>query len=307
MVIEHLVETAGLTKRYGEQLALYGVDLAVRRGEVYGFLGPNGAGKTTTLRILLGLVKPTAGRVRVLDAGPGNPAALARIGMLVESAAFYPYLSGRDNLRAFARYCRVPDAKADEVLEIVGLSDRAGDRFSAYSLGMKQRLGLAAALLKEPELLILDEPTNGLDPQGMADMRVLIRQLGCGNRTVLLSSHLLGEVQQVCDRVGMINEGRLVREGTVDELRGGSMLTVRAEPLGQARVLAERMFGADRVSVHENELRLSAEEDDAVRINRELVLAGVAVRALIWVERSLEEIFFEVTEQTGRELTKEGA
>nr|WP_225955180.1 ATP-binding cassette domain-containing protein [Kibdelosporangium phytohabitans] len=302
-----MVETSGLTKRYGKNLAVDQVDLTVRRGEVYGFLGPNGAGKTTTLRILLGLVKPTAGRVKVLGEQPGSPAALSRIGMLVEAAAFYPYMSGRDNLRTFARYCRVPDSKADEVLHIVSLADRAGDKFASYSLGMKQRLGLAAALLKDPELLILDEPTNGLDPQGMADMRVLLRQLGRGSRTVLLSSHMLGEVQQICDRVGMIMNGRLVREGTVDELRGGSVLTVHAEPLDQARALASKMFGADRVAVHESELRLSVEPDDAVRVNRELVLAGVAVRTLNWVERSLEEVFFEVTDAENPELAKEGA
>ncbi|MDQ3577362.1 MAG: ATP-binding cassette domain-containing protein [Actinomycetota bacterium] len=293
---ELLVETNGLTKRYGEQHALDRVNLTVRPGEVYGFLGPNGAGKTTTLRILLGLVKPTEGVVRVLGAEPGDPGALARIGMLVESAAFYPYMSGRDNLRTFARYCEVPDTRADEVLEIVSLTDRAGDRFSKYSLGMKQRLGLAAALLKDPNLLILDEPTNGLDPAGMADMRVLIRQLGRDRRTVLLSSHMLGEVQQVCDRVGMIARGKLVREGTVDELRGGAMLMVGAEPLGQARELVERMLGAGRVTATDTMLQVRAEPDDAVRINRELVLAGIAVSTLNWVERSLEEIFFEVTD-----------
>jgi ABC-type multidrug transport system ATPase subunit len=295
-VTEHLVETNGLTKRYGERVALDRVDLTVRPGEVYGFLGPNGAGKTTTLRILLGLVKPSSGKVSVLGAEPGDPTALSRIGMLVESAAFYPYMSGRDNLKTFAKYCKVPEARADEVLEMVSLTERAGDRFSAYSLGMKQRLGLAAALLKDPELLILDEPTNGLDPAGMADMRVLIRQLGRGNRTVLLSSHMLGEVQQVCDRVGMIAHGRLVREGTVDELRGGAILSVGAEPLDRARELVERMIGADRVSVRDTVLQLRAEPDDAVRVNRELVLAGIAVRSLNWVERSLEEIFFEVTD-----------
>jgi ABC-2 type transport system ATP-binding protein len=301
-VTELLVETTDLTKRYGEQQALDRVNLTVRPGEVYGFLGPNGAGKTTTLRILLGLVKPTGGVVRVLGAEPGDPGALARIGMLVESAAFYPYMSGRDNLRTFARYCKVPDSRADEVLEIVSLTARAGDRFSNYSLGMKQRLGLAAALLKDPDLLILDEPTNGLDPAGMADMRVLIRQLGRDRRTVLLSSHMLGEVQQVCDRVGMIARGKLVREGTVDELRGGATLMVGAEPLEQARELVERMMGAGGVTVAGTVLQVRAQPDDAVRINRELVLAGIAVGTLNWVERSLEDIFFEVTDAPQPEL-----
>jgi len=215
-----LVETINLTKRYGPHTVVDHVGLQVRRGEVYGFLGPNGAGKTTTLRLLLGLVRASSGTARVLGAAPGAPAALARIGMLVEAPAFYPYLSGRDNLRAFARYASVPAAKVDEVLETVDLADRANDRASRYSLGMKQRLGVAAALRKDPELLILDEPTNGLDPAGMAEMRTMLRRLGSSRRTVLLSSHLLGEVQQICDRVGVINQGKLLRQATVGELRG---------------------------------------------------------------------------------------
>src|SRR5215217_6600671 len=199
---ELIVETTNLTKRYGDGTVVDRIGLHVSRGEVYGVLGPNGAGKTTTLRLPLGLVRPSSGTARVLGAAPGAPAALARIGMLVEAPAFYPYLSGRDNLHVFARYASVPASKVDEVLETVALDDRAKDRASNYSLGMKQRLGVAIALLKDPELLILDEPTNGFDPAGMVDMRTLIRRLGTGGRTVLLSSHLLGEVQQICDRVG---------------------------------------------------------------------------------------------------------
>ncbi|MQA10503.1 MAG: ATP-binding cassette domain-containing protein [Pseudonocardiaceae bacterium] len=292
---ELLVRTDDLTKRYGERIAVDHIGLQVRRGEVYGFLGPNGAGKTTTLRMLLGLVRASAGTARVLGAAPGNPAALARIGMLVESPAFYPYLSGRDNLRVFARYAKVPGSKVDEALETVDLTERAKDRASSYSLGMKQRLGVAAALLKDPELLILDEPTNGLDPAGMADMRMLIRRLGTGGHTVLLSSHLLGEVQQVCDRVGVISQGVLVRQGTVRELRGHGSLRVVAEPLDEANAVTARMFGAERVSVHESALHVSVDEDAAPSVNRELVLAGIAVRSIGWHERSLEEIFFEMT------------
>jgi ABC-type multidrug transport system ATPase subunit len=187
------IETRGLTKRYGDDIvAVDGLALRVRRGEVYGFLGPNGAGKTTTLRMLLGLVRPTAGGATVLGAPPGAPEGLARIGAMVEAPALYPYLSGRDNLRVLAGHAGVAEPRVDAVLEEVGLSARAGDRSRTYSLGMKQRLGVAAALLKDPELLILDEPTNGLDPAGMRDMRRLLRALGEGGRTVLLSSHLLG-------------------------------------------------------------------------------------------------------------------
>ncbi|MCA1598723.1 MAG: ABC transporter ATP-binding protein, partial [Chloroflexi bacterium] len=224
-----LIETRNLTKRYGTRIvAVDNLDLNVRRGEVYGFLGPNGAGKTTTLRMLLGLIRPTSGTARVLDLEPGVPAGLARVGALVESPAFYPYLSGRDNLRVLARYCGASDAQITDALARVDLSDRARDKFKTYSLGMKQRLGVAGALLKNPDLLILDEPTNGLDPQGIAEMRMLIRSIGQGTRTVMLSSHLLGEVEQICDRVGVIQSGRLVAEGTLAELRGPGGLLVRA-------------------------------------------------------------------------------
>src|SRR5919202_3003316 len=185
-----VIETHNLTKRYGSRvLAVDELNLAVRRGEVYGFLGPNGAGKTTTLRMLLGLVKPTSGTAKVLGEELGAPTGLARVGALVESPTFYPYLSGRDNLRLMARYSGgVPNDRIGEALQRVELSGRAKDKFKKCSLGMKQRLGMAAALLTEPELLILDEPTNGLDPKGMTEVRALIRALGRGERTVLPSS-----------------------------------------------------------------------------------------------------------------------
>src|ERR671919_395563 len=214
-----LIETNDLGKRYGERIvAVDELNLNVRRGEVYGFLGPNGAGKTTTLRMLLGLIRPTTGTALVLDAAPGTSEALGRLGALIETPTFYPYLSGRDNLRVLARYAGVPEARIASAIDQVDLTARAGDRFRTYSLGMKQRLGIAAVLLKDPELLILDEPTNGMDPAGMAEMRPFIRSLGQGKRTVLLSSHLMSEVEQVCDRVGVISQGRLVGEGTVAEL-----------------------------------------------------------------------------------------
>src|SRR5262249_45671699 len=183
--------------------------------------------KTTTLRMLVGLIRPTAGSARVLNRHPGSAVALARIGSLVETPAFYPYLSGRDNLRVVARYCGVPESRVDTALDEVGLLPRGRHRFGTYSLGMRQRLGVAAVLIKEPEVLILDEPTAGLDPQGMVEMRELIGSLGRGNRTVMLSSHLLGEVEQICRRVGVIQGGRLVAEGTLDELRGDAGLFVR--------------------------------------------------------------------------------
>src|SRR2546430_1579710 len=210
----NIVETRGLTKRYGNGvLAVDRLDLQVRHGEVYGFLGPNGAGKTTTLRMLVGLIRPTSGSAMVAGAPPGAPAGLGRIGSLVESPGFYPYLSGRDNLRYIARMCGRPDSRADTALDEVGLLDKAHHKFATYSMGMKQRLGVAAALLKEPELLVLDEPSNGLDPEGMVEMRAMIRGLAQRERSVLLSSHLLNEVEHICERVGVIRHGRLIAEG----------------------------------------------------------------------------------------------
>ncbi len=295
--MDALVEVTGLTKRYGDTLAVDGVDLTVLPGEVYGFLGPNGAGKTTTLRILTGLIAPTSGDVRVLGGAPGQPDVLGRTGSMIESPAFYPYLSGLDNLRLLAEYAAVPRRKIDEVLELVDLTDRARDRFSTYSLGMKQRLGVAAALLKDPELVILDEPTNGLDPAGMRDMRRLIRELGSGGRTVLLSSHLLGEVQQICDRVGIINSGRMVAEHNVEDLRGERELVVRAAPRDKAQSILTDVLGAGTVHQYDETLRVKVQPDRAAEVNRILVEAGIAVSELHSTERALEDVFFELTSE----------
>jgi ABC-2 type transport system ATP-binding protein len=298
---ETVVLTNELTKRYGHRLAVDRVSLSVRRGEVYGFLGPNGAGKTTTLRMLLGLVRPSGGTASVLDQPPGAPTGLRRVGALVEGPGFYPYLSGRDNLRVLARYAGLDEVAVEAALELVDLTGRAGDRFRAYSLGMKQRLGVAAALLGEPELLILDEPTNGLDPAGMADMRALIRALADQGQTVLLSSHMLGEVEQICDRVGVISAGRLRVESSVAELRGQASVLVRAEPLPAAQELAGRMIGGDRVSTLDGSIRVAVEADHTAGLVRALVLAGISVLEVRRVERTLEEAFFEMT--TPEELT----
>jgi ABC-type multidrug transport system ATPase subunit len=293
---EDVITTRRLTKRYGKDvLAVADLDLSVRRGEVYGFLGLNGAGKTTTLRMLLGLIRPTSGTAVVAEHRPGDPAGLAQIGSLVEAPAFYPYLSGRENLRVIATYAGVPHSKVDPALEEVELLDRGKDQFGTYSMGMKQRLGVAAALLKDPELLILDEPTNGLDPQGVVEMRSLIRRLGTGSRTVLLSSHLLSEMEQVCDRVGIIRKGRLVREGTVDELRGEPAVTVRATPLDAARKELERMLGTSAVAAVDGTLRIATDPERAADINAALVGAHIRVSELRPAERSLEDVFLQVT------------
>jgi ABC-2 type transport system ATP-binding protein len=293
---ELVVETRGLTKRYGERIvAVNNLDLRVRRGEVYGFLGPNGAGKTTTLRMLLGLVRPTSGSAVVAGARPGSTEGLVRIGAMIEAPAFYPFLSGRDNLRVLARHAGVPEGRIEAALEVVELGARAGDRFGTYSQGMKQRLGLAAALFKDPELLILDEPTNGLDPAGMVEMRSLIRGLGRDGRTVLLSSHLLGEVEQICDRVGVIRRGELVAEGTVAELRGRDSLRILAEPLDRAQALVAAFPGVEHVEIDDDALRVMTDRVQTAAINRALVGAGIAVGELHWERPPLEEVFLELT------------
>jgi len=294
------VETHGLTKRYSTGvLAVDDLDLRVRTGEVYGFLGPNGAGKTTTLRLLSGLIHPTSGSAIVAGAVPGSPASLARLGAMVETPAFYPYLSGRDNLRVVARYAGVPKSRIEPVLKLVDLTDRAKHKFKTYSTGMKQRLGVAAALLKGPDLLILDEPTSGLDPQGTIEMRALIKELKQGGRTVLLSSHLLNEVELTCDRVGVIAKGKLVAEGTVDELRarsGGRTLRIHATPLEQAQRLLESLLNPDQVQIVDGSLILTVDPAQAASINRRLVADGVDVSELRVDEQSLENVFLQLTE-----------
>ena len=313
MDVDHtdvVVRTDALTKRYGERLAVDAVDLTVRRGEIYGFLGPNGAGKTTTLRMLLGLVRPTSGEAIVLGGTPGTPQVTHQIGALIEGPGFYPYLSGRANLEVLARYRALPASAVDDALARVDLTERSGDRFRSYSLGMKQRLGVAAALLGEPELIVLDEPTNGLDPAGMADMRKLVVELARDGHTILLSSHLLAEVEEICDRVGIISRGRLRAESTVADLRGASRLRVVATPTDRAIASAMRVAGEDAV-----ELDLADANAPAVRIDlpaertpdvvAALVADGVAVHDVRMTERTLEEVFFAMTgsgDQTENEL-----
>lgn len=292
----NLVETRGLTKQYGANvLAVQGLNLAIRVGEVYGLLGPNGAGKTTTLRLLAGLSRPTSGTAVVAGGPAGSAQSLAHLGAMIETPAFWPYLSGRDNLRLLARYCRVPDTVIGRIVDEVGMSEYANRRVGTYSTGMKQRLGVAAALLKDPTLLILDEPTNGLDPQGMVEFRNLIKGLGHGNRTVLLSSHLLGEVEQICTRVGVIRRGSLVAEGTIDEIRGGSHLIVRAEPTDVAQRILEETVGADRMTVHDDSFSLNLDPAQTAHIARQLVTGGANLIELRPGERSLEDVFMELT------------
>ncbi|MGW3493813.1 ABC transporter ATP-binding protein [Streptomyces sp. NPDC001020] len=296
------IRTSGLTKRYGPETGVFDLDLRIRRGEVYGFLGPNGAGKSTAMRMLVGLIRPTSGTARVLGHPAGTRSSLRGVGALIEAPALYPHLSGRDNLRILAGYASVPAARIAEVLEEVGMSAKADVAFRAYSLGMKQRLAVAAALLKDPALLILDEPTNGLDPEGMASMRDLITGLRRDNRTVLLSSHLLAEVEHVCDRVGVIRRGRLIADGTVAELaelrrgsdEGGLSVTVNSPE--RAAELVRQMSAVRSTAVVDGELRVVVDPREAAAVNRLLVVNGLEVSELRKQVLSLEDLFFDLVE-----------
>ena len=295
---EYAVRTRALTKRYGDRAAVDGIDMTVTRHQVYGLLGPNGAGKTTLMRMLTGLVHPTSGTVTVLDGPPGRPDIVARIGALIEGPGLYPHLSGRDNLRVLARDTRVSAKRVDEVLELVDLTDRAGDKFGAYSLGMKQRLGVAAALLKDPELVVLDEPTNGLDPQGVRDMRELVRDLGAAGRTVLLSSHVMAEVEHLCDRVAVLARGRVVREGTVEELRGRAPVTVAAEPLARAfEVVADR-YGT-RAALADAVIEVDIDDAEIPLLIQELTARGVLLHGVNRPQSRLEDVFLQLTSEGG--------
>lgn len=292
------IETTGLTKSYGSRiLAVDDLNLEVRPREIYGFLGPNGAGKTTTMRMLMGHTTPSSGIATVLGERPGSEAALSRVGALIETPAFYPYLSGRDNLRVMARYSRAASkARIEEVLEQVGLASRGRDKFKGYSLGMKQRLGVAAAMLEDPELLILDEPTNGLDPEGAAEMRRFISSLR-GEKTVLFSSHTLGEVEQICDRVGIIRHGKLVANGTVKELTGEEELLLTVTPLEEAANLLRKFEGVEGVTLENEKLRVSTNPSRAPEIVNKLVAAGVRISEVRRSGRTLEDVFLELVQE----------
>jgi ABC-2 type transport system ATP-binding protein len=296
------VEARGLVKRYGEIAAVDGVDLTVRAGEIYGFLGPNGAGKTTTLRILLGLIRPNQGSVRLFGRDPQTelPDALDGVAGFVETPHFYGYLGGRKNLELLAAYDgRDARSRIDDALALVDLVARARDRVATYSQGMRQRLGIASSLIRDPNLLVLDEPTNGLDPGGIRDMRVLIEQLAREGITILLSSHLLAEVEELCDRVAIIRGGKIVHEGSIDELRerrSANRYRLRTTDIERARMIALDTVGVSSVSVDRDELVFGADEGAAQELARSVVNAGLGLRALIPETASLEALFFELTE-----------
>ncbi len=298
------IATSGLAMRFRSgQLAVDHIDLAVPPGSVYGFLGPNGSGKTTTIRMLLGLVHPTGGSFRILgaDAAAGLDAVLPRVGALVEGPAFYPFLTGRQNLARCdaadpsADLTTVP-ARIDHALDQVGLLAAAGKKYRAYSLGMKQRLGIAAGLLRPRDLMILDEPTNGLDPQGTREIRALVKQIAAGGTTVFISSHLLAEVEQICSHVGVMSTGRLVFQGTLGELRsqGEPRVLIRTPDEATAAGVL-RTLGLAEIAAGSGQVTAALGGHPPEKINAELVHAGVPVSGLETVRPSLEDLFVALT------------
>ena len=305
MSTPYVVETSGLTKRFGERAAVDNVDLHIPRGSAFGYLGPNGAGKTTLIRMLLGLTDATAGTMRLLGRPvPADRAkALARVGAIVEEPRFHRHLSGRENLRVIAA-AREPEAhgRIEGALARVGLTNRADERVKRYSLGMRQRLGVARSLLADPELLILDEPTNGLDPAGIHEFRDMIRGFVAEGRTVLLSSHLLDEVEKVCDQVAIVDRGRVVMQGSIAELASGGEQAILIATSDDARalaILAEHRAvasaspgpGGIRVRL-QTDVEAVAVTDD---IGRRIILGGLAIRRFEPARMSLERRFLEIT------------
>src|SRR5688500_18198247 len=294
---DYVIETNALTKRYGDVVAVNELTLKVPRGGVFGFLGPNGSGKTTTMGMLLGLVHATSAEAHIFGDSAFHPATLHRVGAMVETPTFYPYMSGRANLRYFqAIGKRGSSAHIDRLLTLVDLGKRADSKFATYSLGMKQRLGVALALLGDPELVFLDEPTNGLDPAGVVEVRELIRDLGTDGRTVVLSSHLLAETELVCDNVAVLSRGKLIAQGTIQELlREHDALRLRTTDDATARTTLAAMTWIDRTEERDGGLVVPAPQERAWGITRAPAARGVAVNEIVPLHRSLEEYFMEIT------------
>ncbi|MDX6605598.1 MAG: type transport system ATP-binding protein [Solirubrobacterales bacterium] len=298
------IEVRGLVKRYGEITAVDEVDLTVNAGDVFGYLGPNGAGKTTSLRMMLGLIRPTAGSVRLFGRDPQlSVSALRGVAGFVEAPSFYPYLSGRANLELCAALDGAGDKQIDEVLETVELRDRAKDKVKGYSHGMKQRLGIASALLRNPRLLLLDEPATGLDPAGMRDMRELVRDLGRRGITVLLSSHQMMEVEELCNRVAIIRSGRVAYEGSLAELRSRSGISYRLRTSDDERAkdVCLSQPGIDDVAEAPSiGLTFTAADESAVAgLSIALAQSDIPVLELTPRQATLEDLFFELTEGDG--------
>jgi ABC-2 type transport system ATP-binding protein len=299
------VEVRGLVKRYGELTAVAGVDLTVNPGDVYGYLGPNGAGKTTSLRMMLGLIRPSEGSVRLFGRDPMQSVkALEGVAGFVEAPTFYPYISARRNLELLAAFDGDgARERIDQALDTVELTDRAKDRVGGFSHGMRQRLGIAAALLRDPKLLLLDEPATGLDPAGMRDMRRLIRRLAGQGMTVLLSSHLLAEVEEVCNRVAIVRQGRIVYEGEIATLKRGAGTSYRLETTDDERALAvcRAQPGITDARLDEHgRITFTGDDAAAAELSQALVEAGALIRALAPQTVTLEDLFFSFTEGDGQ-------
>jgi ABC-2 type transport system ATP-binding protein len=294
-----ILRTNGLTKKFGTLVAVNNLNLELRRGEVFGFLGPNGAGKSTTVGMILGLIAPTSGGIELFGKKlDGNSwPLLRRVGAIIEEPAFFPYLSGRDNLEVLSKSIgNVPKAKIDEVLKRVNLFDRAGDRYDHYSMGMKQRLGIASTLLRDPELIILDEPTSGLDPAGTKEVRDLIPELAHESRAVFLCSHLLHEVELVCNRVAIIKQGTLLTSSTVEELTSqGQMLQIKVANQNQAVELLKTLSWIKSVKIENEYLIVDAPKDSASRVNQVLAEHNIFASELVNKAASLEEVFLQLT------------
>lgn len=295
-----ILQISNLSKSYRAFTAVDDLSFSVDKGEVFGFLGPNGAGKSTTIRMILSLITPDSGDVLFHgDSLIGKNKVLRNIGALVEDADFYENLSARTNLKLLAKIEKIAEKRVDAVLDIVGLADRGRDKVKAYSHGMKQRLGIAQALLNQPKLLILDEPTSGLDPRGMKEIRELIRELSGEGMTIMLSSHLLSEVEKVCTSLAIINRGKLVKSGTIAELAKESDLfitEIRATPLKDAVNILQEEY--ESVETDRHALKVRLREDELPRLNRLLVESGIDVSAII-PRSSLEDYFLSITEQGG--------
>jgi ABC-2 type transport system ATP-binding protein len=295
------IEARGLLKRYGHVTAVDHVDLTVRAGDVYGYLGPNGAGKTTSLRMLLGLIRPDAGSAKLFGRDPlvEGVRALDGVAGFVEAPRFYPYMTGRRNLELVAALDGgdAPE-RIDGALETVDLTGRQHDKVRGYSHGMRQRLGIAGALLRDPRLLLLDEPTTGLDPAGMRDMRALIHRLAGEGITVLLSSHLMSEVEDLCDRVAIVSRGRVIYEGALDELIASTAgrYELRTTDDDRALVIAARAEGIGDVEAGSGGMTFTGEERAVAALSLELAQAGIGLKALVPRSATLEELFFRLTE-----------
>ncbi len=293
-----VIETSNLTKRYRKTLAVDQVSFQVEQGQVFGFLGPNGAGKTTTIGMLLGIITPTGGDFKLFggDSPKELHAARQRIGATLEYPNFYPYLSGRDNLRIVANVKGKGEDDIAEVLDIVGLSKRKKTKFQAYSLGMKQRLALASTMLGDPELIILDEPANGLDPEGMREIRGIIKGLSERGKTIFLSSHLLWEVERTCSHVAIIQHGRVIRQASVEEIKAGNPRAgIRGGDLSQLQQIASEYPDAVSATVRDSRVIVELKDEDLAALNRFVAERGVYLSHLAIEERTLEDVFMELT------------